>query len=371
MPLYASRRAVAGRSAIILQVYTARPLIGPLFAIYGKFAFFALKKKSGRKIKQRLEIIPGSTYNLEKANCEGNELNQTTASELEAHLKSFRRGVLSRREFEGILFVHLKKNIALFTRDWHYDEAMDFLSWFYPRLSRCIERYEARGYAFNTYLSALVKYSAKEYKRLHSGKRHTEACYWDCAAAEDLQEKRHAGSSHNPAEIVAEIPEFYQENREESEEEMTRNPRYILILLLKSYHSVTDEFLARIASRVNRSVEELENLVNSMKTLREEQDKRIWLLKQRIHSQYYRLMTYERRLSLASPDSARYKTLLETVSRHRERLANMRNRFLSVRKGATNQQVARVLGMPKGSVDSAIFLMKKKMAHVLGEEESV
>jgi hypothetical protein len=41
---------------------------------------------------------------------------------------------------------------------------MDFLGWVYPRVVRAVERYRDRGFLFSTYLNAVLKLSAREYK---------------------------------------------------------------------------------------------------------------------------------------------------------------------------------------------------------------
>jgi hypothetical protein len=50
------------------------------------------------------------------------------------------------------------------------------------------------------------------------------------------------------------------------------------------------------------------------------------------------------------------------LERARKRLANMRKRFKLLRPDPSNQQLAQVLGLPKGTIDSNLFAIKTNTA---------
>jgi DNA-directed RNA polymerase specialized sigma24 family protein len=273
---------------------------------------------------------------------------------LESYLYEFKKGFIDRSKLESLIFLHLKSHFRFYTNALMKADVPDFLSWFYPRLHAAVDKYEERGFSFDSYLGALMRCSAREYRRDGEGKRRIEASYWDCAAAGD------AGSAFGYGESGPEYTVLAGEEQAGKAIIPDVNRRQALMLILKNYHAISDDFISRASAALRLGPGELQRLVNTLKSLRTKRDEELWRLRERLHSQYFRLMSYEYRLRSTGPDSRFYDTLRTRVERHRTRLENMRSRFKTMKKGATNQQVASVLGIPKGTVDSALHSLKRR-----------
>jgi RNA polymerase sigma factor (sigma-70 family) len=272
---------------------------------------------------------------------------------LTGYLSQFRRGLINRKRFEGLVFHSIQKNLFLYAKTVAKDELLDFLSWLYPRLVRAIERYEDKGFSFDTYIYAVVKFASKEYKKLGEIRRYAEESYWDCAASKDSAAETY--TMHNPETHI-----IRKEEREITLPSLEK-PRQVLILLLKSYHLLSDELIANAAAHLAMRVDDIHELVGRLKALREATDRKCFQLRERIHSQYHRLINCQYRLSLTSPDTYHYQELQASVSLHKKRLCNMRNTYRRIKKTATNREIADVLGIPKGTVDSTLYTLKKRM----------
>jgi DNA-directed RNA polymerase specialized sigma24 family protein len=283
---------------------------------------------------------------------------------LETELQRFRNGEISRKKLEGIIFLHIRKNLRFYSEIKDKDEAMDFLSWFYPRLKQAIDRYEEKGSSFDFYIKTLSRCSAKEYRRMGEGKRRIEASYWNNARAGDFDPllKEREDSPEKALLDKEEKSPLEALCGKESLDDMPLkiNPKQVLILLLKNYHALSDSFINRAAGLLSISAEAIHGLVAQMKEIREKQDREIWRLRERLHSQYYRLLSYEYRKAFQSPDSPRYALLQDRITRHRKRLNSMRKRYRGMRKNASNKEIAQVLGLPKGTVDSALSVIRKR-----------
>ncbi len=83
-------------------------------------------------------------------------------------------------------------------------------------------------------------------------------------------------------------------------------------------------------------------------------------MKENIYSQYYRCIVYEKRLEYLQENSAAYLKLKAQREKARKRLEKMRKRAASVRTEPTNNEIAEILGLSKGTVDSSLFNLKAK-----------
>jgi len=265
---------------------------------------------------------------------------------LDAYLDKYHQGELERKEFEGLIFEFILKNVKRFhLQNWPRDECIDFLCWLYPRISRAVDKYRKEGASFDAYVGSMVRWGAREY--IHAEKNHKiiEQTYWD-GVAQDMV-------------VCSQEPAYDQPSRPFKP---VSNPRQTLVLLLKSYYFVSEDFVSRVAPAIGIQRETLMRLINELRKLRMERDEKIKALRERIYIQYYRCISLEKRLNFYAEGSIGYTKCQLRLERSRKRLANMRKRFKLLRPDPSNLQLARVLGLPKGTIDSNLFAIKANRA---------
>jgi hypothetical protein len=264
-------------------------------------------------------------------------------SSLNDLFRDYSGGILDRKQFEGLLFQYVMENhhrFQMYIRN--QDDYNEFLSWLYPRMRRAIDSYRETGASFETYIGALMRWGVKEYHARRTHRHITEHSTWKLRTSELVvrdYEPEYLGT-YSPPKII-------------------RNPRQILFLLLKSYYFVSDDFIARAAPQVGMKQEKLLALVTKMRNLRARRDQEIRLLQERSYCQFYRCMAYERRLKAVTEDSACHKLLEIRLERARKRLVSIRRRLARTRREASNAQISEILGVPKGTIDSSFFALKK------------
>jgi DNA-directed RNA polymerase specialized sigma24 family protein len=266
--------------------------------------------------------------------------------ELDLLRSRYLKGELSKKKFEELIFKIILSNpqrLQLFNRQ--EDRYIDYLCWLYPRLSNAIDSYKETGSTFAAYVSSLLYWTAKEYKSREQDRHFTEAMCWE-AQAEDLA-------------VYDEEPPYLFEQKKVLHKKVAK-PQHILILLLKSYAFLSDDFLERIALSLGVSVEKLHCMLDSIRGMRAKQDEYLRNLKERIHSQHYKCISLEKKRTLAQEGSIYYTELTERLERGKALLAAMRKRLLTLRPDASNRQIAEVLGLPKGTVDSNLYAIKRK-----------
>jgi hypothetical protein len=275
---------------------------------------------------------------------------------LDSYLAQFYEGEINKKELEGFIFEFILGNYRNFyLNDWEEDECVDFLSWLYPRLSRAIDNYQYEGASFTAYIGTLVRLGSKEFRQLEIEHRLIERTYWG-AATEDMFVR-------NPE------PDYLAEFVPKKPFRPVTNPRQALILLLKSYNLISDDFIARAAPAIGMSKETLMQLIENLRAMRFEQDLEIRSLRERIYGQYFRCKSFERRRNSSPEGSPRYFVMQRRLERAEKRLRNMKKALKAIKSGASNRQVARILGVPKGTIDSNIHAVKYRPEEDLEDED--
>jgi hypothetical protein len=234
---------------------------------------------------------------------------------------------------------------------WKQDETFDFLCWVYPRLGRSIDRYKDQGSTFDAYIGSVIRMSYKEFYLQKKDKAAMEYSWWN-ARAEELY-------------AASDVPHYDGVDVTSSDAERSvimpvKNQRQVLFLLLKCYYFLSEDFVDKIAPALNIHKDELIMMINNLHELRKRQEDEIDLLRRRINSQYYRCLCFESRMKAAPEGSAHFEKMKRCLDRGRMRLRSMRKHLSRMRLNASNRQVAELLGVPKGTIDSSLHALKEK-----------
>jgi len=262
-------------------------------------------------------------------------------------------GEIKRAEFEGNLYAYLVNNQEKTCLcHWKNDEYEDYLSWLYPSLHRAIDAYNETGSSFEAFMHKFMLVSSKEYHVRITTNSVIEYSAWSARVGEQYAHE--------------EAPPYLHENTERVIKELIidkkgrKNTRRILALILKCYHYISDDFLDKIAPVIEIDKNLLREMMTKIRRIREERDDEIFHMKERIYRQYYRCIIYEKRLLLLHENTIIYNKLLVRLEKAKKRLENMRKRMSKIRTDASNKQVADVIGIKKGTVDSSLFKLKTK-----------
>jgi len=263
----------------------------------------------------------------------------------------FSAGLLKKKDFEVLVFNTIRKefnNSGFHGMD--RDTYDDYISWLYPRLHKAIDKYRETGSSFEAYIGTIVRLTLKEYHSRQARNYVSESVAWEIAF---------------PDMYVYENGPVYDcavtdKSAEKSDEiDTAQNPRQLLTLVLKCCHFVSEDFLERISARLGMEPEELNNLINQMKEYRLERIKNIDELQGKINSLFCRCLMYEKKLPYMLNETVAQQTR-ERLKRGRARLAKMREKISHMYPEPSNSQIAQLLGVTKGTVDTSLFNLKKR-----------
>jgi DNA-directed RNA polymerase specialized sigma24 family protein len=263
---------------------------------------------------------------------------------LDKKLNEYRQGTLSRKDMEAFLFMHVREHIRRYKPEgMNCDTCSEYASWLYPRLCRAIDRYRERGASFDVYINTMVKFSAREYRTRQKEHHVIEQTWWDAKAEEMMA-------------CAEEEPDYFEPGEEFSE---VNNPKQVLALLLKSYYYMSDDYLSRAAPAIGLTKEELGNMVDTLRNQRLHQEEEIRKVQEKIHCLYYRCLTFEKRMLNSSPGSSDRQKMKKSFEGAKRRLSAMRKHLASMRFEAPNWQIANIMGVPKGTIDSNLHALKQ------------
>jgi hypothetical protein len=260
-------------------------------------------------------------------------------------LNRYSMGLISKKDLEGHIFKFILDNYQQFhPYGWNKEDYMDYLCWLYPRISRAIENYQDTGASFDAYINSLVHWGSKEYRALEADHHVAEYTCWKAKALDDA-------ACHEEEDVYSEPEPVFNS---------VSNPRQILVLLLKSYYYLSPDFLDRISPALNIDKERLGQLIERLRMLRLQREEEIRELQERIHSQFYRCIVFEKKLKLAPLNSSRHEKIKRCLIRGRKRLESMRKRLAGMKTVASNRQVAQILESAKGTIDAHLYTVKAK-----------
>ena len=256
----------------------------------------------------------------------------------------YRAGLLEKKELEGCIYkVMWEEDRCL--PGWKREDYEDFVSWLYPRVSRAIDKYQDTGSSFESYMGSLVRLTAKEYRIKQIRGYVAESAAWVTQAA-DL----YFGEPEPDYDVcVAEKKE---------KPAMPKNPRQLLILTLKYCSYISEDFIDKVSAALGMESGKLAEMAGRLTELRKKRILRAGVLREKANCQFFRNICYEKSLKTMAEDSAAARRIAGKLERGRLRLANMRIRLARLRLDPSNLQIANILGVSKGTVDTVLHTMR-------------
>lgn len=263
----------------------------------------------------------------------------------------YKSGLLERKKFEGAVFEAMRDNVRRYGLiGWNREDSDDYLSSLYTRISRAINTYQETGSSFETYIGTIARLTAKEYRSRQIRSYHEENAAW-ITQIPDMYACEHEAEYH----------EYL--SPEKDEQGRMKNPRQLLILILKCCSRVSAEFLEKIAPQLDMEPDTLRIMIEHLLGERQKREEEIALMREKINRQFYRCILLEKKIKVTTENIAVTQRLRMQLERGRNRLARIRKQLARSRVDPSNMQIAKLLGISKGTVDSVLYNLKIRGAH--------
>jgi hypothetical protein len=242
------------------------------------------------------------------------------------------------------------------------------------RIVKLVDRFEDRGIPFDACLAASLRYLAKTVRRdrrLASDRQLIceSAVLGGAGQGETCDMPYSFGDGWVGEGCCREDPELRPAPRRRPRArggsvtcgamERAAYSSRLVYLAIKCAWEIDEEGVARVAASAGVGREWLGAAVEQARRSLEAERSRVERLVQRRNASWCRQRLLEGKLG-AETDSYRRSRLAASLERERVRCSRIKGELASLRTIVPNSVVARILGVPKGTVDSGLYYLRKR-----------
>jgi len=234
------------------------------------------------------------------------------------------------------------------------DDAGEFYLLCYPRLLRTLRRFREQGKPFEWYLQSVLRWQYLSYLRARRRRERrwssgTLAVLWDPPLTEPEPRSDSPGLIREAAALF----------RLDAEGRVRRGERTrLLVWALKRVRQLGPGEVQGLAGLSGWPGDRLEQACARLREDLLPHERRLALLAGRRSSAYAELCLLEQELG-REPDPGKRDRLAGRLERARRTLRRSQESIAGVRQAPSNRQIAAALGLPKGTVDTALFTLKR------------
>ena len=255
------------------------------------------------------------------------------------------------------------------------EDAAEFLLMFYPRIMKLVTRYDSTtGRCFEVYLNSTLKYQLKTFAARHSTERIRLATAMQPGVADELRERPTIGPyavDTPPVRVVHPL-----KRRRESSGLLRLNPpshglahgltpsqaQRVLLMALKAEEQLTTERCVALSDWIGWDRARMITAWQQLRAMYEPMRERRFKLQSARDGAWFRVRCIENRLRIAADEFERRSLELERA-RWQRRYERAQFLLSTVPAGPSHHQIARVLGIPKGTVDSGVFKARREVGN--------
>jgi hypothetical protein len=243
------------------------------------------------------------------------------------------------------------------------EDVFETLSLFYPRMVSLVRRYSGEGRAFEAFLYSSLKFFRKglESQRKENAQREKEI--WqrsESCAEEERQQLWKRGGAEGQTRLTKEkLDSLIVDSRRSASRDSMR--KRMLYLAMKCAFTISEDQLERLARLIGIGMDHLRCRIDFLRCKAEKrlarQEKCI-----AIRNKLFSTLCFKERLLHEELRDDRRSALVASIERLKARLEKCRLRLAAIQLSPTNVEIALVLGVPKGTVDSGLFCLRQQEA---------
>jgi DNA-directed RNA polymerase specialized sigma24 family protein len=243
------------------------------------------------------------------------------------------------------------------TMGWDEDACGEFYVFIHPRIIRLVDRFRNQGKPFESYLWAVLNWQLRNFAR----GRNREERRWrvslrmEPGAPVSIDEPPALPDQGVDALVASSVLARYIRS--------DADRRNFLFFVLKCSRLVDTGNAPALARAAGVTVPALLGLIATLRDMRSAREDRCEMFRGRRNRSFAAVSLLEHDLR-DQTDPARRAAAEQAVARMRRRMASAMQRMSRVALAPTNLEISRVLGVPKGTVDSGLYWLKRKLSPV-------
>jgi len=236
---------------------------------------------------------------------------------------------------------------------WDEDACGDFYLYFQPRLLRLLGRFQDLGKPFESYLCAVLGWQLRNFAR----ERRRGERKWSATLRLDTADPVRESAPED--ERVRSYPRLTPQVLAVIRTGADR--RNFLFLLLKCARHIDREKAEALAPLTSVPAAKMLALASSLAESRAHRDRRLAIFVERRNRAFCLARLLEGELRYET-DPCRRQEMERRLASANKRMAMAMTRMSRVAVAPTNREIAESLGVPKGTVDSGLCVLKRKLA---------
>lgn len=265
-------------------------------------------------------------------------------------------------KISGIVYEYPRRHLR-----WDDDDSGDFFCMFYPKIEGLIERFAYSGKPFEAYLISSIRWQLKTFAKKRAIQRAEERAvkdesdFWQTCTLDEHEvpgETVHAAMVKDKSHIYS--PEVSRTLKIEGEGKIT-DPAWakrFLYLILRNVAFVDDSLMEHAAKLSGYDVQFILGCATELRERLLEKRKRFAALREKRNALHVRILQLNDLLS-DETDEERIASYGKQLASARNRANRLNSTIRSAPVVPTHKDIAEVLGMSKGSVDSGLYYLNK------------
>ena len=228
------------------------------------------------------------------------------------------------------------------------DQTGEFLCFFYRDLDHLINCFSYQGKPFEAYLNVILKWRLKSFLSRISRKKEAISIVNDARFVNIIQQE-YPVLEREAVRVDPQTAEFVQS---------TTDKKRILILFMKEYVTTDPEYLPHVAHMTGFPEKWIEVRAEMLKRMVYRRIKRYRVLSEKRNRTFFKLYLTEKKLADAytTEDISTYAAEIKILNK---RLLITNKELSRVSFHPTNREISMVTGIPKGTIDSGLFYLRK------------
>lgn len=240
------------------------------------------------------------------------------------------------------------------------DDCGNFYCFFMPKVPSLIRRFSFQGRVFEVYLASCLRWQFRSYAKQkinmnRSAVAAKDEMFWPSPYSPD--------ESSTVAETPSQLTNWAHRALRVGKNGTISDPvmaRRLLLLALKASQELDEVTISRIVNLTGVSEAWFREKICDLHSRLDERRKRRMMLRRRRDQAFFRLKLFETRLKHET-NRRELSRLQKLTNQERAHLKNARHELARVPVSPTHRDIAEVLEMPKGSVDSALYYMRTSL----------
>lgn len=241
------------------------------------------------------------------------------------------------------------------------DDCGDFFLFARQRIPALIHNFRFTGKPFEAYMNSCLRWQLRSfmaqkskqrrrYRVCNAPHRWEELNEAELSAAEQPAGRSAATHDEQGKEISLQLPSRKSHRR-------TCSGRRLVILALKGCLRLQEADIQTLAQETGYRRDLLSTAWSILRERTERRLQRLQRLRTKRNQTFFRLLCLQDELGNAA-EPADIRRVTEEIELQTRRLKTIRNRIARVPLAPTNKEIAEVLSIPKGSVDSTLYYMR-------------